>query len=86
MKEQKKVVVSVPKPLLDKADAMAQSQNQSRSELIRRAVAFYLTHMQKQQLAAGYQEMSDLNLKLAEESVTSDNDSLSLYEQKIGGV
>lgn len=86
MKEQKKVLVPMPKALLDRADALARSQRISRSELIRRAVSLYLAHVQKQQLAAGYRDMSELNLKLAEDGVVSDNDSLGLCEQKIGGV
>ena len=33
-------------------------------------------------LAQGYKEMSRINLGLAEESVTSDNEALDLCEQK----
>ncbi len=86
MEKQKKVLVSMPKALLDKADTLLQHQKLSRSELIQRAVAFYLAHIQKQQLAAGYRNMAEINLELAENGVASDNDSLGLYEQKIGGV
>lgn len=86
MEEQKKVLISLPKTLLDKADTLARGQRISRSELVCRAVSLYLAHVQKRQLAAGYREMSEINLELAEESVASDNDSLGLYEKQIGGV
>lgn len=83
MEEQKKVLISLPKTLLDKADTLARGQRISRSELVCRAVSLYLAHVQKRQLAAGYREMSEINLELAEESVASDNDSLGLYENKL---
>lgn len=42
-------------------------------------------HMQQSDmhiLAQGYKEMSRINLELAEETVTSDNEALELCEQK----
>lgn len=83
MEERKKVLISLPKTILDKADMLARGQRMSRSELVCRAVSLYLSHMQQRQLAAGYREMSEINLELAEESVASENDSLSLYENKL---
>lgn len=35
------------------------------------------------QLKRGYEEMADINLELAQECVSSDNESLSLCEEKL---
>ena len=40
----------------------------------------------KEQLKAGYRNMSLINLSLAEDAVQSDNDALSLSEQNLRSV
>ncbi len=90
MSQLKKVLISVPKPLLEEVDLICSSEKSNRSEFVREAMKCYLAEKrkisQKEQLARGYQEMADLNLELSDMYFAAENEAFSDYEKKIGGV
>lgn len=67
----KRIVVTVPEPLLQQVDGIAAMERIDRSALIREAVRIYVEERKKrdirEQMRQGYREMAGLNLTLAEE-------------------
>ena len=88
MAEIKKVLISLPETLLCEVDMLAQIDNKNRSELIREAMKFYLGERKKEELREklriGYQQMSALNLLIAEEGIEADNEVACNYEKSLG--
>lgn len=70
MSQVKKILISVPEPLLQEVDAMVSRQNVSRSRLVSQALTLYIKERKKklikQQMRKGYREMAEINLSLAE--------------------
>ena len=83
----KKILISVPQPLLDKIDEFSASENKNRSEFIRDAVKKELDRLLREkvenQMKQGYEAMGEINLSLAEEGIYADNEQLLTYEQKL---
>ncbi len=81
----KKILISVPETLLDKIDSA--KNGISRSEFIRNAVSKELSALEKEklyeELKKGYMSMGEINLSLAEEGISADNEQLLTYEQKL---
>ncbi|MBE7058277.1 MAG: ribbon-helix-helix protein, CopG family [Ruminococcaceae bacterium] len=79
----KKVELELPENLLNEVDSVAERDNISRNELLEHAMRFYLEEREKRNLRSdmikGYQEMAELNLKIAEEFFCAENDLLD-YE------
>ena len=90
MSQLKKVLISVPKPLLEEVDSVCSSEKSNRSEFVREAMKCYLQEKRKislrEDLARGYQEMADINLELSDMCFEAENQQFSDYEKKIGGV
>ncbi|MFZ5818141.1 MAG: CopG family ribbon-helix-helix protein [Bacillota bacterium] len=67
----KRIVVTVPEPLLQQVDGLAAMEQIHRSVLIREAVRIYVEERKKremrEQMKRGYREMAGINLTLAEE-------------------
>jgi CopG family transcriptional regulator/antitoxin EndoAI len=67
----KKVELELPESLLNEVDSIAKKDNISRNELLEHAMRFYIEEREKRALRSemikGYQEMAELNLKIAEE-------------------
>lgn len=90
MSQLKKVLISVPEPLLEEVDLICSSEKSNRSEFVREAMKCYLAEKRKislkEQLKRGYQEMADINLELSDMCFEAENEQFSDYEKKIGGV
>ena len=76
----KKVELELPENLLNEVDSIAERDNISRNELLEHAMRFYIEEREKRALRSdmikGYQEMAELNLKIAEEFFYAENDLL----------
>lgn len=76
----KKVELELPESLLNEVDSIAERENISRNELLEHAMRFFLEEREKRALRSdmikGYQEMAELNLKIAEEFFYAENDLL----------
>ncbi len=87
MSHHKKILISLPDTLLSEVDNLATSQKINRSEFIREAMKRYVAEQRRASLAAslkkGYEEMSDINIEIAELCVEADNIQQQSYEQKL---
>jgi CopG family transcriptional regulator/antitoxin EndoAI len=67
----RRIVVTVPEPLLQQVDGIAAMERIARSALIREAVRIYVEERKKrdmrERMKAGYRAMASINLTLAEE-------------------
>ena len=74
----KKVELELPESLLNEVDSIAKKDNISRNELLEHAMRFYIEEREKRALRSemikGYQEMAELNLKIAEEFFCAEDD------------
>ncbi|MBR3918097.1 MAG: ribbon-helix-helix protein, CopG family [Clostridia bacterium] len=74
----KKVELELPESLLNEVDSIAKKDNISRNELLEHAMRFYIEEREKRalrnEMIKGYQEMAELNLKIAEDFFCAEND------------
>ncbi len=74
----KRIMISVPDQLLREFDGLVNNENKNRSEFIREAMKFYIAERRKrilhEQMKKGYQEMANINLSIARESITMESD------------
>ena len=86
MSNLKKIIVSLPQPLLEQADRVMEEEKKNRSELVREALSLYLSERKKKlirdHMERGYQEMGMLNQTLSEEGLAADLADLIQYETK----
>ncbi len=70
MPQLKKILISLPEALLCEIDEIAADKGISRSKLINEVLRLYSDKRKKcrleEQMIKGYQEMGEINLKLAE--------------------
>ena len=86
MPQLKKILLSLPDPLLKQLDAVAKKKGVSRSRFLRDAAEDLVkkeTKRTQQELKQGYTEMGKLNLKLAEICFDADQETLDRYEEKL---
>ncbi len=87
MSQLKKVLITVPEPLLEEVDLVCNSEKSNRSEFVREAMKCYLAEKRKialrEQLKHGYQEMADINLELSDMYFDLENEQFSGYEEKL---
>ena len=83
----KKVLITVPEPLLEEVDLVCKGEKSNRSEFVRQAMKCYLAEKRKkelkEQLARGYQEMADINLELSDVYFDLEDEQFSGYEEKL---
>lgn len=83
----KKVLITVPEPLLEEVDSICLNEKSNRSEFVRAAMRCYLAEKHKlklqEQLKHGYQEMSGLNLEIAGMYFEAETQQFSDYEEKL---
>lgn len=83
----RKILISVPDSLLKEVDNLVSNENKTRSELIREAMKLYIDHKRKRnirdEMKNGYQEMAEINLKLAEMCFEADAETEGQYERKL---
>lgn len=87
MSQLKKVLITVPDALLSEVDSLADSENRNRSELVREAMKMYLqvrkAQNSEEQMRKGYQEMADINLRIARMCFDAEEEAFSAYEEKL---
>ena len=87
MAQQKRILISLSDSLLNEVDQLANSQNVNRSEFIREAMRLYIKERKQiercEQMKNGYLKMSKINLDIANECFSSDNEQLKNYEVKL---
>ncbi len=88
MSQYKKIMVSIPDNLLEEIDNMVNVEKTNRSELVREAMILYLRERRKirlrEEMKLGYEEMAEINLKLAEVCLVADNEQQCKYEERLG--
>lgn len=87
MAELKKILISLPNSLLEEIDQIASIQKINRSEFVRQAMKLYIREKKKlemrESMKKGYEEMAEINLKLAEYCLEADNEIQKKYMQRL---
>ncbi|HBY20531.1 MAG TPA: CopG family transcriptional regulator [Clostridiales bacterium] len=87
MAELKKILISLPNALLEEVDSIASIEKINRSEFVRQAMKLYIREKKKlkmrDSMKKGYQEMAEINLKLAEICLEADNEIRKKYEDRL---
>ncbi len=88
MAQYKRILISVPDSLLQELDSMVSSEKTNRSMLVREAMSLYIREKHRvemrDKMRRGYEEMAEINLRLAEVCLGADNDQQSVYEERLG--
>ena len=75
----KRIMISVPDQLLQEFDGIVNVENKNRSEFIREAMKFYIIERRRrilqEQMKKGYQEMAHINLSIARECFSVENEA-----------
>jgi CopG family transcriptional regulator/antitoxin EndoAI len=86
--ELKKILISLPDNLLKEVDNIVSVEKTNRSEFVREAMRLYLREKRKMQMRdrmkRGYQEMAEINIRLAEMCMDADSDQQQKYEVRLG--
>ncbi len=86
--ELKKILISLPYNLLKEVDYIVSEEKINRSEFVREAMKLYIREKRKiemrDRMKRGYQEMAEINIKLAEMCVEADNGQQRVYEERLG--
>lgn len=86
--ELKKILISLPDNLLREVDKFVSVEKTNRSEFVREAMKLYIRERRKIELRdkmkKGYQEMAEINMKLAQICFDADNEQQMRYEDKLG--
>ncbi len=89
MANTKRIMISLPQNLLKEVDGVVEIEKRSRSEFIREAMKLYLQERKKKQIREsmqeGYMEMARLNLTLANEAISVENEAGRLAEEMVSG-
>ncbi len=89
MARTKRIMISLPHNLLQEVDGVVEMEKRTRSEFIREAMRLYLRERKKkqirEQMQEGYMEMARLNLTLANEAISAENEADRLAEEIVGG-
>lgn len=85
MAEVKKVLITLPESLLSEVDYLASLDNKNRSEFIREAMQHYLDERKQSelrtQMVQGYSEMADINRRISEEWLETENEVSILQDE-----
>lgn len=88
MAELRKILISLPDNLLKEVDSIVSVEKINRSEFVREAMKLYIREKRKiemrDKMKKGYQEMAEINIRLAEICFDADNDQQDKYEEKLG--
>ncbi len=88
MAELRKILISLPDNLLKEIDHIVSVEKINRSEFVREAMKLYLREKRKikmrDRMKKGYQEMAEINIKLAEMCLDADCDQQQKYEERLG--
>lgn len=85
MAESKRIMISLPESLLAEVDGIVTIEKRNRSEFIREALNSILHERRKkgiqEQMRKGYLEMAQLNLSIARELFSTEQEVLEYYEE-----
>jgi len=85
--ECKRIVVSLPDSLLKEIDNAVCLEQCNRSEFVRKAMKFYIREIKRinfiENMKKGYQEMTEINLALAEIGLTAEYETICRYESRL---
>jgi len=88
LSQYKKILISIPDNLLEELDNMVSNEKTNRSMLVREAMNLYIREKHKielrEKMKNGYEEMAEINLRLAEVCLGADNDQQCRYEARLG--
>jgi len=83
----KRIMISLPESLLEEVDVIVSIEKRNRSEFIREAMKLYLAERKRrslrEQMKRGYLEMAQINLGLAVESLSLENEVEKRLEKKL---
>lgn len=83
-------MISLPHQLLQEVDGMVQSENSNRSELIREAMRMYLQDRRRnflrETMKKGYMEMANINLLMASEAFSAEEEAEITLDRLVSGV
>jgi CopG family transcriptional regulator/antitoxin EndoAI len=83
----KKILISLPDSLLQEVDSIVMVERTNRSEFVREAMKLYIREKRRiemrDKMKKGYQEMAEINLKLAEMCFDADTKLQLEYEEKL---
>lgn len=87
MAELRKILISLPDNLLKEIDSIVSVEKINRSEFVREAMKLYIREKRKiemrDRMKKGYQEMAEINIKLADICFEADNDQQLDYEERL---
>lgn len=88
MAELRKILISLPDNLLKEVDSIVSVEKINRSEFVREAMKLYIRERRKIEMRdwmkKGYQDMAEINIKLAEICFDADSDQQQKYEERLG--
>jgi CopG family transcriptional regulator/antitoxin EndoAI len=83
----KRIIVSISEMLLSEVDSFTVLEKRNRSEIVRDAIKFYLEERKKElmieQMKKGYLEMAPINLTIASESSSLEEEISAWREYKL---
>lgn len=86
----KRIVISLPQNLLKEVDGLVAQEKVNRSELIRQAMKFYLQERKKrtirETMQRGYMEMAHINLHMAAEAFSAEEEADHTLDRLVSGV
>lgn len=87
MSQLKKILVTLPDTLLKEVDSIITVEKTNRSEFVREAMRLYIRERRRiemrDKMRKGYQEMAEINIKLAEFCFEIDCELQFNYEEKL---
>lgn len=87
MTESKRIVISLPESLLAEVDGIVTIEKRNRNEFIREAINSILQERRKigirEQMRKGYLEMAQLNLAIAKELFSAEEESFKYFEATV---
>jgi CopG family transcriptional regulator/antitoxin EndoAI len=88
LSELRKILISLPDNLLKEVDSIVSVEKINRSEFVREAMKLYIREKRKiemrDKMKKGYQEMAEINARLAEMCFDADNEQQQKYEERLG--
>ncbi len=87
MSELRKILISLPDNLLKEVDSIVSVEKINRSEFVREAMKLYIREKRKiemrDKMKKGYQEMAEINARLAEMCFDADSEQQQKYEERL---
>ncbi|MHB1404852.1 MAG: CopG family ribbon-helix-helix protein [Desulfitobacteriaceae bacterium] len=86
MAESKRIMISLPESLLAEVDGIVTLEKRNRSEFIREAINSILHERRRkgirEQMRKGYQEMAQLNLAMAKELFSTEQEVIQFFDEE----